>query len=40
MLEEDGPNDDEDVEDDLIYPVCLTGYFSNGNDIVICDGDQ
>ena len=40
MLEEDGPNEDEDVEDDLICFVCLTGDVSEGNDIVICDGDH
>ena len=30
MLEEDGPNDEEDVEDDLICFVCLTGDVSEG----------
>ena len=29
-----------DVEDDLICFVCLTGDVSEGNDIVICDGDH
>ena len=36
MLAEDGPNDEEDVEDDLIYFVCLIGDVFEGNDIVIC----
>ena len=40
MLEEDGTNENEDVKDDLICFVCLTGDVSEGNDIVSCDGDH